>query len=200
MTPEFPPLDINEWFPAKPPSPPIPKWLAHRLGLNPWLTTEERSELEAEFGDWAAHRAEALVPKSFGLDAVRRSAYNMLMPYISQLPQLPAEIVTPATERKRRERKPRIPSIRKEVEGLEKALRPTNLTPEQEEKLTDATLELVIDYRKRHKGAAPTTEWKKEQALAVVAWADDDYKVKISEEKGLEIVNKALVMFAPERA
>ena len=197
MPPKFPPA-INEWLPAEPLSPPLPKWLAHSLGLNPWLTPEQFTQLAEETSDWAARRAEAMIGPTYGFEAVRRAAHNMVNSYISRLPPLPGKVAKPPGVRVPRERKPRV-GKKATIEGLEEALRPTGLTPEQEEKLTDATLELIIDYRKRHKGAAPPTEWKQEQAMAVVAWADDDYRVKISEARGLEIVQKALGMYAQVR-
>lgn len=67
--PKFPP-DLDEWLPPPPgEGPPLPKFL-----LNPWLGPEERISIEEEAGRWATSRAEAMVPQSFGPEAVRTLA------------------------------------------------------------------------------------------------------------------------------
>lgn len=182
--PKWPP-DIYDWLPGDPTKlqPPLPNF-----SWNPsWLTQEQFAQLEEETSTWAARRAEAMVGPRAGFEVARRAAHSMLAPYLSRLPPLPEELAR--EEKKRRVRKPR---EERAAAGV--------LTTEQEEKLTRNALEDIIDYRKRHRGAAQTTEEKIELAKVVVAWAEHDYGVIITEAKGAEIVDKAIARFAPARA
>jgi len=62
---------LKEWLPEPPPKWPIPKWLAHKWGLNPgkrttyWPQTEDRTRwdwLVGSCGLWSAKRAASFSP------------------------------------------------------------------------------------------------------------------------------------------
>lgn len=61
---------LKEWLPEPPPKWPIPRWLAHKWGLNPrrtvyWPQIEDKErwdELVSEAGLWAAKRAASFAP------------------------------------------------------------------------------------------------------------------------------------------
>ena len=107
--------------------------------------------------------------------------------YKAGLP-LPALIPAPATAPKPAPAPKPTPAPRRQPKALTLA--------EQEEKLTDNALEELINIRKR-KGRAPNTAERKELAKAVVTWAEE-LGIYISEDKGTEIVNKAMARFAPK--
>jgi hypothetical protein len=175
--------------------PPIPRgfsphwpWI-NNPGLR-WLTPEQRAELERLAGSWAARRAEAMTAPSDGFETAKRIAESMYESYKARaLAWLP-----PAPPKARRERKAKAAP---EFEELEKALKPTILTPELETRLTDAILEVIIEDRERHK-RMPRTEELINYARMVVDWAGEE-GVTLTEEQGMAIVNKALARFAPAR-
>lgn len=171
--PKWPP-DFDEWKPGNPfdIEPPLPRWT-----FNPWLTSEQMTTLEAETGEWAAHRAESMVPRAAGFEMARRAAYDMSRSFLSRLPPLPP---TPRP----RERKRREPTIAEELAPVVKL---PVLTPEIEEEL----IHNLIESWEVERHTPRRVEEQLAASQMVVDWAEEK-GVKIPGGKAAEIVRRAL--------
>jgi hypothetical protein len=160
------------------------------------LTPEQMAELEATYGRWTARRTVAMISPAEPFETVKRVAESMYQGYktraLAWLPPTPSP--TPAPPKARSERRPKAAP---EIEEFKKAITPGVLTPELETSLTDAALEEIIRMKERYKRELRTEE-KVELARAVVAWAGEE-GVRLTEEQGMAVVNRALARFAPVR-
>lgn len=173
--PEFPP-NWNDFGPGNPfeLEPPLPRFL-----WNPWLTTEQRTELETEAGEWAAHRAEKMVPSGYGFEWVKHKALAMVEGYMgAPLPKVKI--------RRARKRKEKLAPL----VGM--------LTPEVEEGLTQTVLDaIMIGIEINHR--RPSTEEIQEKVLEVIDWAEED-GITIGKAKAKSIVDNALARVDAELA
>lgn len=180
--PVFPP-DPAEWRFGNPYNgePPLPRWMWNPVR---WLIPEQREFIERESGHWATQRSEAMTSPADGFEVCRRLARQMYESMKARALAIPLPAVSiepiPGKERRRREKKAKI------EEELEEALAP-KLTPEIEEALVGSALDLLA-FRKR----PPTSKEKDELIKTVIVWAEESYKIIISEDKAREIVNRAI--------
>jgi hypothetical protein len=172
--PEFPPI-WRDWAPGNPfeLEPPFP-----RFTWNP-LTPEQMAELESTYGRWAARRTLAMISPSETFETAKRITESMYESYKARaLAWLP-----PAPPKVRRERKPKAAP---EFEELEKALKPTTLTPEIEANLI---ARVIADMGRSKKPL--TTEYQMTLARSVMAWAETDYGLSLTEEQAVRMVKEA---------